>query len=66
MVKPRGIGPPRPDAVWDDEIKEWVVPCLCPCCRKCWIVVRDGGWIARRCIHHGPYTGYIEVPDGPA
>lgn len=29
----------------------------CPCCRKCWFVVR--GKQSGKCVHGGPYGGYI-------
>lgn len=47
-----------------DEVygKEKMIPYSCQCCNKCWFVIeskrRQG-----RCIHGGPYQGYVEVED---
>lgn len=54
---------PRLDNLYADE-PHWVVPHSCPCCVKCWFVVKGKG--AGRCVNGGPYLGYVEVPDDPA
>ena len=44
--------------VYDKLYEAWVVPHSCPVCRKCWLIVKAG-----RCVHGGPYRGYVAVPD---
>jgi hypothetical protein len=51
----------HPDAVWDETYEEWVIPERCPCCERCWRYV--SGRSLNRCVHGGPYKGYIEIPD---
>ncbi len=53
---------PRSDALWDPLHEQWVILITCPCCKQCWIAVDDNG-IGAKCIHGGPYKGYIKVPD---
>jgi len=40
-----------------------VIPHSCPCCRKCWLIVK--GKSAGMCVYGGPYSGY-EVQEPPA
>lgn len=45
--------------VWDALYGVWVVPITCPCCTKCWLIVEGKG--RGRCVHGGPYKGYVTV-----
>jgi len=29
----------------------------------CWRIIDDDGALTAKCIHGGPYKGYIEIPD---
>jgi hypothetical protein len=52
------------EARYDDLYEDWVVPISCPCCVKCWLVVEcshKGRVHLGKCVHGGPYKGYIEV-----
>lgn len=31
----------------------------CPCCRGCWMYEDNG-----KCVHGGPFSGYVEILDG--
>jgi hypothetical protein len=62
---------PAPKPVWDDVYMEWVVPCSCACCNKCWLVVKgkrsgrcvNGGYIDPARERFSYYTGYVEVKE---
>jgi hypothetical protein len=57
MRSPRDL-PPHAirDTVYADS-ERYVVPCSCPCCNECWLVVHGKG--VGRCVNGGPYLGYV-------
>lgn len=55
------IPKPLTNAVWDHIYEAWVVPTTCACCEKCALYV--SGKHFGRCIHWGPYHGYVTMQD---
>ena len=54
----------RHQPVLDKLCDDWVIPCACPCCEKCWLIVKcthKGQPHVGKCVHGGPYKGYVEV-----
>lgn len=51
---------------FDKRYDAWVRPIRCPCCERCWLVVRDDERPRRvgRCVFGGPYGGYEVVNAG--
>lgn len=50
-----------PGAVWDCIFEAWVIPVSCPCCVKCWLVVKSEHFAAGKCLYGGPFLGYLDV-----
>lgn len=48
---------------YDPVYFETVIPWKCECCLKCWLIV--AGKFTGKCVHGGPYKGYVEVEDAP-
>jgi hypothetical protein len=55
------LGEAAPPTNLDAVYEAWVVPWSCPCCNKCWLVIKGKG--IGKCVYGGPYKGYIEVPE---
>ena len=50
---------PVHDKVHDERVHPESINCAV--CKKCWLIVL--GKLRGKCIHGGPYRGYVEVED---